>query len=112
MAPDYRVTLHARARCLERWGFEMSEKDGRRLFDDIAAGRAVRLREDERDKGECWEITCRAYVMVVIVDLTNQCVLTVKPRREWHRPKYGGKGAISRKKLDKKQRRRMGISDR
>lgn len=114
--PPYIVTNHAKQRCWERWGFTMTDKDGRRIFDDIAAGRAVRLRDEDRSgNGEAWEVTCRAYVMVVVLDRRTECILTVKPRREWKRPRHG-KGDVKlgarRKVLSKKTRRQRGISDR
>ena len=96
----------------------MDDRDGRRIFDDIDAGRAIRLYDEDRGgTGEAWEVTCRAYVMVVVLDRKTECILTVKPRREWHRPKHGGKGVSGerknpRKMLSKKARRRRGISDR
>lgn len=107
---NYRVTNHAKERCLERWGFEMTERDGARIFEQIHNGGAVRTASDDRGKGEAWEVTCRAYVMVVII--VDECVLTVKPRREWNRPREGTGTGNAHRRMKKKDRRKQGLSKR
>lgn len=73
---------HASARCLQRWGAKLSERDELLMLRRIVAGDAILIRERRGRKNEVWAVECdRARAIVpVVVSVERDAIITVLPR--------------------------------
>jgi len=73
---------HARKRCKQRFRFKMSKRQYALICEQIATGKACRIRSSERRSRSIWAVTCAGHTLPVVYDDEKKAVITVLPKRE------------------------------